>query len=49
MVLYRIEGGGHRIPSRGEGVRFVNVVLGKMNHDFEATEVIWSFFKDRTL
>jgi polyhydroxybutyrate depolymerase len=49
VVLYRIEGGGHRIPSRGEGVRFVDVVLGKMNHDFETTEVIWSFFKDRTL
>jgi polyhydroxybutyrate depolymerase len=49
VVLYRIEGGGHRIPSRGEGVPFLGVVLGKMNHDFQATEVIWDFFKDKTL
>jgi polyhydroxybutyrate depolymerase len=48
VVLYRIEGGGHRIPSRGEGVPFMDVVLGTLNHDFEATEAIWSFFKDRT-
>ena len=34
--------------SRGEGVPFMDVVLGTLNHDFEATEAIWSFFKDRT-
>jgi polyhydroxybutyrate depolymerase len=49
VVLYRIEGGGHRIPSRGQGVPFVEIMLGKLNHDFDAAEVIWSFFKDRTL
>jgi polyhydroxybutyrate depolymerase len=48
VVLYRIEGGGHRIPSRGEGIPFMDIVLGTLNHDFEATEAIWSFFKDRT-
>jgi polyhydroxybutyrate depolymerase len=49
VVLYRIEGGGHRIPRRrAEGVPFVDVLLGKLNHDFEAAEAIWSFFKDRT-
>jgi polyhydroxybutyrate depolymerase len=48
VVLYRIEGGGHRIPRRGEGMPFVDIVLGKSNHDFDAAEAIWSFFKDRT-
>ena len=48
VVLYRVEGGGHRIPSRSEGVPFLDVVLGKLNHDFETADVIWSFFKDRT-
>ena len=48
VVLYRVEGGGHRIPSRGAGIPFVDMVLGTLNHDFEATEAVWSFFKDRT-
>jgi polyhydroxybutyrate depolymerase len=48
VVLYRIEGGGHRIPSRGEGVPFVDPLLGRLNHDFDAAEAMWSFFKDRT-
>jgi hypothetical protein len=26
-----------------------NIVLGKMNRDFEAAEVIWNFFKDKLL
>ena len=48
VVLYRVEGGGHRIPTRGEGLPFLDMVLGKLNHDFEATDAIWSFLKDRT-
>jgi len=47
VILYRVEGGGHRIPSRGEGVPFADVLLGKLNHDFDSAEVIWSFFKDK--
>jgi poly(3-hydroxybutyrate) depolymerase len=47
VVLYRIEGGGHRIPSRDEGVPVVDVLLGRANHDFDAAEAVWSFFKDK--
>jgi polyhydroxybutyrate depolymerase len=47
VVLYRIEGGGHRIPSRDPGVSLVDALLGKMNHDFDAAKAIWSFFKDK--
>ena len=47
VVLYRIDGGGHRIPSRGEGAPFADV-LGKLNHDFEAANAMWSFFKDKS-
>jgi polyhydroxybutyrate depolymerase len=45
VVLYRIEGGGHRIPNPDAGVSVLDVVLGQMNHDFDAAEAIWSFFK----
>jgi polyhydroxybutyrate depolymerase len=48
VVLYRIEGGGHRIPSRSEGVPFVDTLLGRLNHDFDAADAMWSFFKGRT-
>jgi polyhydroxybutyrate depolymerase len=47
VVLYRIKGGGHRVPSLGPGVPFVESLVGRLNHDFEAAEVIWSFFKDK--
>ena len=45
VILYRVEGGGHRVPSR-EGVPFADI-LGTLNRDFDSAEVIWSFFKDR--
>jgi polyhydroxybutyrate depolymerase len=48
VVLYRIDGGGHRIPRRNEGARpVIDRLLGRANHDFEAAEAIWSFFKDK--
>jgi polyhydroxybutyrate depolymerase len=47
VVLYRIEGGGHRIPNPDAGVSALDLVLGRMNHDFDAAEAIWSFFKSR--
>jgi polyhydroxybutyrate depolymerase len=49
VVLYRVEGGGHRIPRRGEGPRpVIDRLLGRTNRDFEAAEAIWTFFKDKT-
>jgi polyhydroxybutyrate depolymerase len=47
VVLFRIEGGGHRIPNPDAGVPAFDIVLGRMNHDFDAAQAIWSFFKDR--
>ena len=47
VVLYRIEGGGHRIPNPDAGIFAFDFVLGKINYDFDAAEAIWSFFKSR--
>jgi polyhydroxybutyrate depolymerase len=48
VVLFRIDGGGHRIPRRNEGPRpVIDRLLGRANHDFEAAEAIWSFFRDK--
>jgi len=48
VVLYRIEGGGHRIPSLGAGVAMAEAILGRLNHDFEAAQAMWRFFKDKS-
>jgi polyhydroxybutyrate depolymerase len=45
VVLYRILGGGHRIPTRGEGVPLAEPLLGILNHDFEAAEAIWALLR----
>lgn len=43
VVLLKIEGGGHTWPG---GVQYLpESVIGRVCKDFEATEVIWSFFK----
>jgi polyhydroxybutyrate depolymerase len=48
VVLYRIEGGGHRVPSLDRRrTRLVDRVLGRENHDIDAAEAIWTFFKDK--
>jgi len=47
VVLYRIQGGGHRIPGHREGWPVTNILLGKMNRDFEASYALWSFFNDK--
>jgi polyhydroxybutyrate depolymerase len=48
VLLYRIDGAGHRIPRRNEAPRqVVDRLLGPANHDFEAAEAIWSFFRDK--
>jgi polyhydroxybutyrate depolymerase len=48
VVLYRVEGGGHRIPNPDPGIAAFDLVLGRMNHDIDAAAEIWSFFKGRT-
>jgi len=48
VVLYRINDGGHRMPSSSSDTRFprmVKYMLGPQNHDIEGAEAIWAFFK----
>ena len=43
VILYAVEGGGHTWPG---GVQYLPArVIGKTCRDFDANEVIWSFFK----
>jgi polyhydroxybutyrate depolymerase len=48
VVLYRIDGGGHRMPGSDSDVRFTriaNALFGPQNHDIDGAETIWAFFK----
>jgi len=50
VVLYRVEGGGHRIPQRSDRARpVIDHLLGRENHDLDAAEAIWGFFQDKRL
>ena len=50
VVLYRVDGGGHRIPHRnGVHMQMVDRMLGTENHDFDAPEVIRAFFREKHL
>jgi polyhydroxybutyrate depolymerase len=43
VILYTVDGGGHTWPG---GVQYLPAwVIGKTCRDFDANEVIWSFFK----
>jgi len=43
VVLIKIDGGGHTWPG---GAQYLpKLVIGRVCNDFEATEIIWSFFK----
>jgi polyhydroxybutyrate depolymerase len=47
VVLYRINGGGHRMPGRIPDARFPRIVtymLGPQNRDIDGAAVIWDFF-----
>jgi polyhydroxybutyrate depolymerase len=48
VILYRVVGGGHRIPNPDPGIAAFDLVLGRMNHDIDAAAEIWRFFKTRT-
>jgi len=48
VLLYRINGGGHRMPASFSDTKFarlVSYVFGPQNHDIDAAETIWEFFK----
>jgi len=48
VVLYRVNGGGHRMPSLFSDARFPRIAsafLGPQNHDIDGAETIWAFFK----
>jgi len=44
VVLYAIEGGGHTWPG---GLQYLpEAIIGKTSREFNASEVIWQFFKE---
>jgi polyhydroxybutyrate depolymerase len=48
VLLYRINDGGHRMPASFPDTKFsrlVTYVFGPQNHDIDAAETIWDFFK----
>jgi polyhydroxybutyrate depolymerase len=46
VVLYSVNGGGHTWPG---GVQYLpSWIIGKTSKDFDANEVIWSFFKNHS-
>lgn len=47
VVLYAIEGGGHTWPG---GLQYLpEFVIGKTSREFNASEVIWQFFKEHQM
>ena len=47
VVLYRVNGGGHRMPGGFSDARFPRIAaafLGPQNHDIDGAETIWAFF-----
>jgi polyhydroxybutyrate depolymerase len=46
VILYSVDGGGHTWPG---GIQYLpEWMIGKTSRDFNATEVIWSFFKNHS-
>jgi polyhydroxybutyrate depolymerase len=48
IVLYRIDGGGHRFPGwRDDSSEptLVDALFGPQNHDIDGAETIWEFFR----
>lgn len=48
VLLYRVNGGGHRMPGGSSDARFPRIataLLGPQNHDIDGAETIWAFFK----
>jgi polyhydroxybutyrate depolymerase len=48
VLLYRINDGGHRMPASFPDTKFARLVayvFGPQNHDIDAAETIWEFFR----
>jgi polyhydroxybutyrate depolymerase len=48
VVLYRVNGGGHRMPGHFPDAHFPRVaaaILGPQNGDIDGADTIWAFFK----
>ena len=48
VVLYRVNGGGHRMPGSSSDAHFARLadnILGPQNHDIDGAETIWAFFR----
>ena len=48
VVLYRVNGGGHRMPGAFADARFpriVDMMFGPQNRDIDGAATIWAFFK----
>jgi polyhydroxybutyrate depolymerase len=43
-LLYRVEGGGHQVPSRRAGANMSEDRFGLRNRDLEAADVMWGYF-----
>jgi polyhydroxybutyrate depolymerase len=47
VVLYAVEGGGHTWPG---GLQYLpESIIGRTSRDFDASEVIWQFFKEHPM
>lgn len=46
VILYKVVGGGHTWPGGWEYAP--ERIIGKTSRDFDATEVIWNFFRSRS-
>ncbi|MBI3118887.1 MAG: dienelactone hydrolase family protein [Candidatus Hydrogenedentes bacterium] len=51
VVLYRVEGGGHALPSIAHPISglLVRTLLGPQNHDLEGARAAWEFLKNQRL
>lgn len=47
VALYTIEGGGHTWP--GGGNVFPEFIVGKTNHEINATNILWDFYQQHPL
>lgn len=47
VVVYRVEGGGHTWP--GGSQYLPQLVVGKVSHQIDGTQVIWDFFRSQRL